>query len=647
MNYAAIQSIRLDKHSTFAKVKYCVLDLIPSLLAFSLLLLRVSFELLVFTTLLSALLFLVSHFLKKPALPFFALGILSACLPAFGAEALFALALLFLILQELGLLSAARADSPVINQAAWCYPFLILLLIWIGVDLCFGYEIKVALNLSPKQLYNWVHFSPALVVERVFIYARWLLLAKCFTLFSRVADLRASYLKGLIFFGLPISVLILLIQMYGTELIVFPNQSPIWHELGQFGAGFSDPNAFGISAFLVLSLILGKSLAANNKQGVKFELIIAIFFLMSALYSGSRSLVLGIALLALLLFIKRYKKYALALLASLAIFLVVSVLAFGPNNLVKSDILPKIEQHMPLSLARALLAADPSRWSESFSSRAIFWSAGIAMIKDNPIIGIGPAQFRHWLPVYDRKLNLNLRGWVDNANSFYLGLLAELGVLGAIAICMALLRLNFVNRSSVEFYSLVVFALLLLFGPHLDFIEVTLLAAALFSNTLKVDKQIKDLGNQPILYTKVQASTLACFIVAFSLINLKQYFSERGFYAWEIDAAGESFRWSTQMANSRLKCEFRAGEEQRFATLKIRALNPDLSEQPLKITVSSPYAETVTKLITNHQVEQILLPCGQSSISSYKFELDRVWQPYQYMKTNDSRPLGVQVFGEM
>jgi O-antigen ligase len=62
--------------------------------------------------------------------------------------------------------------------------------------------------------------------------------------------------------------------------------------------------------------------------------------------------------------------------------------------------------------------------------RAQLWSAALSMVRQHPLLGVGPDNFRHIYGTY-----LGLAAWDDrvHANNLYLELLADVGVLGALA----------------------------------------------------------------------------------------------------------------------------------------------------------------------------------------------------------------------
>src|SRR5690606_1396463 len=119
---------------------------------------------------------------------------------------------------------------------------------------------------------------------------------------------------------------------------------------------------------------------------------------------------------------------------------------------------------------------------EAFFSRLAFAKLNWYVWLDHLFLGVGMGAFPQHVPMYAEKLGLPLGTWTDNTNNFYMGLLSETGMLGALAFLATALQLRWVPEES-RFYrwAVVVFAVLLLFGPHVHFGEVSVLLAFILS----------------------------------------------------------------------------------------------------------------------------------------------------------------------
>jgi hypothetical protein len=92
--------------------------------------------------------------------------------------------------------------------------------------------------------------------------------------------------------GVLISVLMMLAQVAGIHPSISFNRSAFWVMTGRFGASFSDPNALGIMAALLVPLLWHAP--ARSMPGVfRFA---SIALAVSALWSGSRTFWIGMAL---------------------------------------------------------------------------------------------------------------------------------------------------------------------------------------------------------------------------------------------------------------------------------------------------------------------------------------------------------------
>jgi hypothetical protein len=67
------------------------------------------------------------------------------------------------------------------------------------------------------------------------------------------------------------------------------------------------------------------------------------------------------------------------------------------------------------------------------------------MFLDNLVAGTGYLRYRLVLPDYLLNNKINLNGWSDNSNSYYLGILAETGLIGAFGWLISIfnLKVNF------------------------------------------------------------------------------------------------------------------------------------------------------------------------------------------------------------
>ncbi|RME61288.1 MAG: O-antigen ligase domain-containing protein, partial [Candidatus Dadabacteria bacterium] len=341
-------------------------------------------------------------------------------------------------------------------------PYLILLLAWclirvfVELDPAFLYTVyrgeKIAAKPSILNLVSWLKkgFEPSFTPFYYFYKA--LLFFSFWTVFSLVNEkLKISFKKGILL-GIILSLLLSFIQIYTNNLSLFNNTNSFWKMLNRFSGTFEDPNAFGIGAFFVIGFLLYLFNKEENNILKKVSLLFLIFaYFLTALYSGSRSFIIGTVLLFLSYYWQRKRFLATVLLAS---FLGVLLLLFS--------YLPSIVNFTP-SWKRIFSGFNLKQIAENTKSRVIFNKIGTAIFLDNPLVGVGFKNFSEKVVPYSSKLNLKTGVWQDNPNNFYLGIAAELGVLGILALCL-LIKALALNRSSPYLPISFIFLFLLLLG---------------------------------------------------------------------------------------------------------------------------------------------------------------------------------------
>jgi hypothetical protein len=313
-----------------------------------------------------------------------------------------------------------------------------------------------------------------------------------------------------------------------------------------------------------------------------------------------------------------------AAFAVCACILVVNLIGGSANSLAA----------LPEGLRRIHESMLISNLSATFYSRTAFWEIGWNIWLDNLLFGAGFERFRMLTSEYASQLGLGLGTWVDNSNNFYLGVLAELGIIGAASLALSLRPLTFKigEYDSLLRAPVAAFLFLLLFGPHLSFDEV----AVLFALILGLNCSI----NLPQFGSAKSVAALA--VVA--LIALKASQLPRGIYAWEKE--GElSVRWTARSAQMLFRCS-REG----LAHLRVRALNPDADANPVTGKVTSSLGEIKGFQLRTNEWASLNLACpvlqsaALDSISMpISIEVSRIWTPRKFGLGADRRRLGVQI----
>ncbi|MCB0344263.1 MAG: O-antigen ligase family protein [Bdellovibrionales bacterium] len=460
---------------------------------------------------------------------------------------------------------------------------------------------------------------------------RFALVPILFKIFSDSASARESALKGMAA-ALPVAALVGYLQKNGTlTSLMLPNQTYYWDSLGRYTSTFSDPNAAGIFLILLLPFIVN-GFTSQNRFGTILYLLALCCLLYSASLTGSRSFILGAALY-LFLFCYSHSRKA-TLLLTLIGFCSVGLLDY--LRMYQIDSYQSTLLMLPEAARRGLDAISFLNIAQTFHTRLVFWKIGIEIWQDNPLFGVGFDRFAEWAPFYSLQLNHNLGAWTDNSNNFYIGLLAETGIIGLGLFLLALAALH-VRPSSPEdheqnylspaIFSLSCLVILLFFGPHLVFDEVSILTAIVMAACLNVE------------HSRIRlSSTIILSIAAAAGAAWQASSGEYGFYTWEKSSNGEFFRWSTQQSTGSLDCS----PETHHAELLLRAANPDLSRRPLRVTIHGP-SQGVELKLTSPEINKVVLTCGSAPKVRYWIETSRSWKPSLHSNTLDNRELGLQV----
>ncbi|MBU1568067.1 MAG: O-antigen ligase family protein [Proteobacteria bacterium] len=176
-----------------------------------------------------------------------------------------------------------------------------------------------------------------------------------------------------------------------------------------FGATFGDPNYYALSAILILPFIF-YLFKFSKRALVRYGLIATmVVFALGIFITQSRGALLGIAVMLLVAFLMSRKK----LKALVIIFLVVLIgLSLAPDNLRKRFSETKISEDQESSGDEA-----------STTRRWYLFLAGVEMVKDKPLTGVGLGKFKEKSIIYYPKL-----GFPGIAHSTYVSIMAELGV---------------------------------------------------------------------------------------------------------------------------------------------------------------------------------------------------------------------------
>lgn len=536
-------------------------------------------------------------------------GCLVPILPLFGAHVLLSIAAIYLI--------SNWGDVKSLS-VRWAYPFLIVCGIW------FIGQFIASILLNPT-LIQAGDLEPRYELS-FFTLCTYFVFALLFSLFASRTHLRDEFFNGLVL-GVSIAFILSAAQILHLLPFEMPNQNSFWTGINRYTGTFSDPNAFGIFLALLFPLFLGQFKDSLLPTSKAFYAIMLLAILFLGVYSGSRSFFLGLMLYGLFrtwnynrTFFFSFIFVGLALLLSINLTAHLSPDAFG-----------SFREILPNGLLRVTDSLVLNNIEQTFQSRFVFWKLSIMIWLDNPLLGIGLDAFREYVPLYRDKLPIDISNWTDNSNNFYLGVLAELGVIGFICLIVSFLRLEkrHLDVRNRYKYGFLVFLILLFFGPHITFTEVAILAAYIMSFVYKNEENNLREGWSGCSDYILLGLVLPIFI------GYKIYKQDFGFYALEKEPSGVSYRWTRKNASGVITC--RNGK----ALLRLRARHPDLDQNPLLVDIRAA-GQSYGLKISDYSNQNVELSCSEQALR-YRLSNSRTWKPAKYGHQNDHRNLGVQV----
>jgi O-antigen ligase len=465
--------------------------------------------------------------------------------------------------------------------------------------------------------------SAELMGDSIKEFSQWVLFFGLLLVVAEKPHIREPYLLGSLI-GTGISGCIALLQWWFGDLPEPFSLGSFWLHLNRMRGTFTDPNALGVTAALLLPLL-----------AKRWIFIFPIFA--GAMLSGSRSFFLGLSVVALIGLVSLIRKrisvrYSTNLIIlSLLVILVSLVLILV--QFVHPSYLPF---WIPTSVVRLIETFNWSTAAQAWSSRGIFWQIAIRMWYESPLFGVGFGTFRQELPAYAQMLGIDLKGWLDNSNSFYLGTLAEQGIVGACLFGYLIWQLvgkskevSLVDSTGVikeSRLAALLLLVLLIVGPHLSFTEVSMTAAVLLSPL--------------VARSFTRRYSVGSFIVTFSLIICVIWYEfrkDRGFFDWESDQ-GRFYRWTSARAVVWLPC---SGDG--ISHLFLRSGYP---KGNFVVMVAN-----LKKTLFPGVWTEVRVPCdsnrlNQSISGAFSPIIIRVlspWRPSETLTSEDTRWLGVQV----
>ncbi len=490
-----------------------------------------------------------------------------------------------------------------------------------------------------SNVLHWITVSPPHFLVTFEAAARYFVFFSVFSIFVKEGSERVSFLSGFCSL-LPVPALTALLMWQGVlPRSLFPSQTHYWNMQHRFAATFTDPNAFGV--IIALSIPLLYVLAERFAGWRRFVFSsFAVLCAASALLSGSRSFVLGTCLFAMMLLFSVNRRVFFAVFlagaGSLALWNIAAWLFPGIDV--------SVGRQLPVAAERFIQTLSFTTWKHAFFSRAVFFETAFRMWRDSPVLGVGFSMFRDYVPFYTHETGAEIGMWVDNANNWYLQILSETGVIGAAAFAGAALRLQMRRVPPALSLFLPVFLVVLFFGPHLEFDEVSLFAGAMLATVAmprRVPMQERHDRDPSWPQTIINWNHRLLLAGAAFLVIGFGYFSDRGFFAIERD--GRSFfRWTGRRAEGRLYCGDNGDAE-----LSLKPLIPPGFKGSMKVLIEPENGAPVERTLSQDHAGRPLsfhLQCRRGdNLVKYAVTVSTPWTPRKFGMGADSRLLGVRV----
>lgn len=459
----------------------------------------------------------------------------------------------------------------------------------------------------------------------------WLLYCSLESIFRRSGEARCWCVRGLSF-AAAVSGMVLLAQLLHVHPWSELNLSAFWRLTGRLPATFSDPNAFGVMAGL-LALYFG--LFVSGRNGWCTAVAIAI----AGLWSGSRTylilLAAGFGFAAC--FAPRWSRFSR--LFGVALPVLGLAVVIPPLN-------EFLQRCFPVAtVVRVLQTLHWEHARSMFESRVVFSRVAFAVWDGSPVAGVGLGRFLAEEVTAAERLGVPLGEWRDNANNYYLSVLAEGGAAGLTMVGFAWWSAGCALRRTATFHSagiatLGAFALALVTGPHLLFDEVRVFLALLLATigAYQTPSSRRTSSSNIAAAAAAVLLTIAVFLHPFEKPAQPDW---SGFYGKEYGNEGD-FVWSGKEARVRL-----CPRDRRTVVLRFRAAHPDIAAHPVTLRGSADLGQGVladqTLLFMDdswHQLEFAVEPGQELTV---RLTVDHVWSPAGGEWSGDARWLGVMM----
>lgn len=476
--------------------------------------------------------------------------------------------------------------------------------------------------------------------------------------------------------GLVASLLVLVAQSQGVSGFLVGNFSEYWRTLKQYPAAATDPNALAIMAALLFPMV------ATLFESTRSRALVLFAFFTLGLYSGSRTFLLSIFLSSAAVFyvwIRKFERKELTRLFIAGLFGVFSAVVM----LGQPQVNQQIQKILPFPASvRVLKSINWHERSSMFSSRVIFSKVAVETWRKSPIIGVGLERFFDNEKAIMEDLGIDIDGFTDNANNFYLQVLSENGILGFSLLLFSISILFYIVSSPsmednqgtaaplelrgtqslkslpramdyppIELQTrarltLGVFLFVLVSGAHLLSPEVQLIFALLLVAAFCRPALIRK-----VMLRQIHLAVVAClFIFALGtlVIGAQTYpsFKTKGFYPPD-GASLPLTRWSG--SKGRISICNNTDDTIKF---RIRSLKPGSDKRPQKVLIHEgdvDLGDTTQRFeLTNTEWTEVIVnlrpdAAGRFTSAVVNLKVDSIWSPTNLNIGSDPRWLGVLV----
>jgi len=312
-----------------------------------------------------------------------------------------------------------------------------------------------------SSLYNDFTADAIVILSRLFILLT-------LTIFFANIFIKEDYLyiaKSILIFTL-ISLLIYFSQIY----IAFTNEKDFISSIETISSTMGNKNLLASILFLSLPFLFYVYQSANKLWKI-LVLFLLFLILCSLLLIQSKAVLLGLLFMSISIILFAFRGNSKIILSSIVIIGMITSMLFIAS--------PKVFKHFTQELDQIVKKKeriDNNRIVEN-DGRVALYIKTIDMIKGNPLLGVGPGNWRKELPKYGLKNTIGQKGdkFVQRPHSDFLWFFAEGGVLSGI---LYILLFALILRDALFFYLNMKdekrYFFLILFSTMLGYIVISL-----------------------------------------------------------------------------------------------------------------------------------------------------------------------------